>query len=122
MGSGGGAGPSGSIGGGYATGNMNGRVGGMMSGEGRWWEAFGTGGFEGEPSLMEGMSCLVTTESINQTDTLLELGINPSHILQKSLTVLNPIRKPDNNIMDDADLAGPFVFCFAFAFVLLLVS
>lgn len=24
--------------------------------------------------------------------------------------------------MDDADLAGPFVFCFAFAFVLLLVS
>lgn len=41
-------------GGGYATGNMNGRVGGMMSGEGRWWEAFGTGGFEGEPSLMEG--------------------------------------------------------------------
>lgn len=41
----------------YASGNMNmnsGRIGGMMSGEGRWWEAFGTGGFEGEPSLMEG--------------------------------------------------------------------
>jgi hypothetical protein len=41
----------------YATGNMNmnsGRIGGMMSSEGRWWEAFGTGGFEGEPSLMEG--------------------------------------------------------------------
>lgn len=52
---GGGAGPSG---GAYATGNMNmhSRVGGMMSGEGRWWEAFGTGGFEGEPSLMEGES------------------------------------------------------------------
>jgi hypothetical protein len=27
-----------------------------MSSEGRWWEAFGTGGFEGEPSLMEGES------------------------------------------------------------------
>lgn len=42
----------------YATGNMTpgGRIGGMMSGEGRWWEAFGTGGFEGEPSLMEGGS------------------------------------------------------------------
>lgn len=58
----GGAGPSGSAASGYAaTGNMNmnSRVGGMMSGEGRWWEAFGTGGFEGEPSLMEGGSCLV---------------------------------------------------------------
>lgn len=51
-----------------------------------------------------------------------ELGINPSHILQKSLTVLNPLAKVNANIMDDADLAGPFVFCFAFAFVLLLVS
>jgi hypothetical protein len=30
------------------------RLGSMMSGEGRWYEAFGTGGFEGEPGLMEG--------------------------------------------------------------------
>lgn len=51
-----------------------------------------------------------------------ELGINPSHILAKSLTVLNPLSKPDERIMDDADLAGPFVFCFGFALVLLLVS
>lgn len=51
-----------------------------------------------------------------------ELGINPTHILQKSLTVLNPLSRVDGRIMDDADLAGPFVFCFAFAFVLLLVS
>ncbi|EIW68452.1 hypothetical protein TREMEDRAFT_23680, partial [Tremella mesenterica DSM 1558] len=64
--------------------------------------AFGTGGFEGEPSLME------------------ELEINPSHILQKSLTVLNPLSKVDQHIMDDADLAGPLVFCLAFAFFLLL--
>ncbi|KAL1405825.1 hypothetical protein Q8F55_007503 [Vanrija albida] len=91
-------------GGGYATGQMSGsgRIGGMLAGEGKWWEAFGSGGLEGEPGLME------------------ELGINPSHILQKSLTVLNPLRKVDANIMDDADLAGPFVFCFAFAFMLLL--
>ena len=47
--------------------------------------------------------------------------MNPSHILQKSLTVLNPLGRVDKHIMDDADLAGPFVFCFAFAFVLLLV-
>ncbi|ORY35695.1 hypothetical protein BCR39DRAFT_511542 [Naematelia encephala] len=99
-----GAGASGSGVAGYATGSMSGaRIGSMIGGgEGRWWEAFGTGGFEGEPSLME------------------ELGINPSHILQKSLAVLNPLARVDANIMDDADLAGPFVFCFAFAFVLLL--
>lgn len=50
-----------------------------------------------------------------------ELGINPSHILQKSLAVLNPLARVDAHIMDDADLAGPIVFSFAFAFVLLLV-
>ncbi|KAL7422456.1 hypothetical protein Q5752_003104 [Cryptotrichosporon argae] len=94
--------------GGYAAGSMSsmgsmasGRIGAMV-GEGKWWEAFGTGGLEGEPGLME------------------ELGINPAHILQKSLTVLNPVSRVDAHIMDDADLAGPFVFCFAFAFVLLL--
>jgi hypothetical protein len=38
------------------------------------------------------------------------------------LTVLNPLARVDANIMDDADLAGPIVFSFAFAFVLLLVS
>ena len=38
------------------------------------------------------------------------------------MTVLNPLGRVDKHIMDDADLAGPFVFCFAFAFVLLLVS
>ncbi|WWC90530.1 uncharacterized protein L201_005466 [Kwoniella dendrophila CBS 6074] len=85
-----------------ASGNMNTQNARMFMGESKWWEAFGTGGFEGEPSLME------------------ELGINPSHILQKSLTVLNPLRRVNENIMDDADLAGPLVFSFAFAFFLLL--
>lgn len=44
----------------YATGTMSSgsRIGGMMASEGRWWEAFGTGGFEGEPSLMEGEASL----------------------------------------------------------------
>merc|ERR1711939_162056 len=67
-----------------------------------WWSAFGTGAFEGEPPLLE------------------ELGINFDHIRQKSLTVLNPLRPVDAHIMDDADLAGPLVFCFVFAMLLLL--
>lgn len=52
----------------------------------------------------------------------LELGINFDHILQKSLTVLNPLSTVDVHIMDDADLAGPLVFCFVFATLLLVVS
>jgi len=88
---------------GYAQGNMDMGNQRILS-DGKWWEAFGTGGFEGEASLME------------------ELGINPSHILAKSLTVLNPLSRPDAGIMDDADLAGPFVFCFGFALVLLLAG
>ncbi|OWZ37170.1 hypothetical protein C352_04674 [Cryptococcus neoformans CHC193] len=96
------AGAMGSMG--SMSGSMNMATGNILAGSGRWWEAFGTGGLDGEPSLME------------------ELGINPSHILQKSLAVLNPASRVDSHIMDDADLAGPFVFCFAFAFFLLLVS
>jgi len=67
-----------------------------------WWNAFGTGAIEGEPPLLE------------------ELGINFDHILQKSMTVLNPLQTVDAHIMDDADLAGPLVFCFVFAMLLLL--
>jgi len=48
-----------------------------------------------------------------------ELGINFQHILDKSLTVLNPLRRVDEHIMDDADLAGPIFFCFCFGISLL---
>ncbi|KAI0058072.1 Yip1-domain-containing protein [Artomyces pyxidatus] len=75
--------------------------GGSIQPMGGWWTAFGTGGFEGEPPLLE------------------ELGINFSHIGAKSMTVLNPLRRVDENIMDDADLAGPLLFCFCFATCLL---
>jgi len=90
VGSGSGVGGVGGVGGPY------GRI------EGPWWYAFGTGGLEGEPPLLE------------------ELGINFSHILAKSLTVLNPLQRVDARIMDDADLAGPLLFCFCFAMFLLI--
>lgn len=35
--------------------------------------------------------------------------------------MLNPLSKPDERIMDDADLAGPVLFCFCFGMVLLFV-
>jgi protein YIPF5/7 len=37
------------------------------------------------------------------------------------MTVLNPFRRVDEHIMDDADLAGPLIFCFCFATFLLFV-
>ncbi|KAI0093074.1 Yip1-domain-containing protein [Irpex rosettiformis] len=68
---------------------------------GGWWTAFGTGGLEGEPPLLE------------------ELGINFPHIRAKSLTVLNPLQRVDDHIMDDADLAGPLLFIVCFGTFLL---
>lgn len=53
---------------------------------------------------------------------IIELGINFSHIRAKSLTVLNPMQRIDEHIMDDADLAGPLLFFFCFGMFLLFVS
>ncbi|THH30792.1 hypothetical protein EUX98_g3396 [Antrodiella citrinella] len=75
--------------------------GGNIQAVGGWWTAFGTGGFEGEPPLLE------------------ELGINFSHIRAKSWTVLNPFQRVDERIMDDADLAGPLLFIICFGIFLL---
>ncbi|PWN97308.1 Yip1-domain-containing protein [Tilletiopsis washingtonensis] len=93
-------------------GNMSGSFGAadraMLNAQMGFWSAFGTGGFPDEPGLME------------------ELGINFSHILDKSLTVLNPVHRysaahqRDAHMMDDTDLAGPLIFCFAFGMLLLL--
>lgn len=84
-----------------------------------WWNAFGTGGIEGEQPLLSGQ--LSAPRAVTRADELAELGINFDHILQKSLTVLNPLSTVEPHIMDDADLAGPLVFCFIFAMLLLLV-
>lgn len=75
--------------------------GGNIQPQSGWWTAFGTGGMEGEPPLLE------------------ELGINFHHIRAKTLTVLNPLRRVDEHIMDDADLAGPIFFIFCFGISLL---
>jgi hypothetical protein len=51
-----------------------------------------------------------------------ELGINFDHIFKKTKLVLNPFTTPDLSILDDVDLAGPLVFCLAFACSLLLLG
>ena len=59
-------------------------------------------------------------EFANEPPLLEELGINPEHIMQKTLTVLNPFRTTRTDVAGDADLAGPLVFCLAFGSLLLL--
>lgn len=58
----------------------------------------------------------------NEPPLLEELGINPDHIVQKTLTVLNPLRSTRSEVAGDADLAGPLVFCCAFGSLLLLTG
>jgi hypothetical protein len=43
-------------------------------------------------------------------------------IVMQTLAVLNPVARIDQHIMDDSDLAGPFLFCALFGTFLLLVS
>ena len=50
-----------------------------------------------------------------------ELGINFEHIWAKTVSVLLPTKQINEHILDDADLAGPLVFCFLFGTCLLLV-
>jgi len=105
-----------------------GEQGGLRTG---WLAAFGTEGYDGEPPLLE------------------ELGVNFGHIkmkvrggfeadsfysspgvmyaaltrflLRQTLTVLNPMARIDQHIMDDSDLAGPILFFVLFGFFLLFV-
>uniref|UniRef100_A0A8C5MTD7 Yip1 domain family member 7 n=1 Tax=Leptobrachium leishanense TaxID=445787 RepID=A0A8C5MTD7_9ANUR len=58
----------------------------------------------------------------NEPPLLEELGINFDHIWQKTLTVLNPWKPADGSIMNETDLAGPMLFCFALGSTLLLAG
>lgn len=91
-----------------------------------WTSAFGTGGFDDEPPLLEGtcptgrvrLSQLTHTSVTKNT----ELGINIDRITKKTLAVLHPAGKGlEREILDDDDLAGPLLFCLLFGAILLLV-
>ena len=47
----------------------------------------------------------------NEPPLLEELGIRFDHILLKTQAVINPTKVLNEHILDDADLAGPLVFC-----------
>ncbi|RCN28763.1 Yip1 domain protein [Ancylostoma caninum] len=56
----------------------------------------------------------------NEPPLLEELGINFSHIKEKTFAVLNPAGSASPEVIEDQDLAGPLVFCLLFGFALLL--
>ncbi|KAI9830560.1 MAG: hypothetical protein M1826_004586, partial [Phylliscum demangeonii] len=87
-----------SMGGMGGMGGMGEAVGSLRTG---WLAAFGTEGYDGEPGLLE------------------ELGVNFGHIKIKTFTVLNPLGRIDQHLMDDADLAGPILFFLLFGTFLL---
>jgi len=62
----------------------------------------------------------IGNEFDDEPPLLEELGINPNHIMQKTLCVLNPFRQADQSILQDTDMAGPLVFCLALGGFLLL--
>ncbi|CEG47080.1 Rab GTPase interacting factor, Golgi membrane protein [Plasmopara halstedii] len=63
-----------------------------------------------------------TDEFANEPPLLEELGINFDHIWAKTVSVLLPTKQINEHILDDADLAGPLVFCFLFGMCLLLAA
>ena len=56
----------------------------------------------------------------NEPPLLQELGIDPTHIVQKTSYVLNPSRPVDETLMFDSDLGGPIGICLALGIALLL--
>ncbi|CAI4223598.1 unnamed protein product [Auanema sp. JU1783] len=61
-----------------------------------------------------------TEDYDNEPPLLEELGINFSHIKEKTIAVLNPASTASAEVIADQDLAGPLVFCLLFGAALLL--
>jgi hypothetical protein len=66
-------------------------------------------------SIRKAFSASISPE---EPPLLEELGINFSHIFQKTMAVL--LFRTDTHFIDDTDLAGPILFCFALGGFLLL--
>ncbi|KAM8913580.1 protein YIPF7-like isoform 1-T3 [Spinachia spinachia] len=76
-----------------------------------------------QPAILSGTVGSHGRDYSEEEPTLLEeLGINYDHIWQKTLTVLNPFKPADCNIMNETDLTGPVLFCVALGFTLMMAG
>lgn len=65
----------------------------------------------------------MNTYSFDDEPPLLEeLGIRFDHIWSKTQAVMYPMRKINKNMLDDADLAGPLMYCLLLGSALLLTG
>ncbi|CAG9533386.1 unnamed protein product [Cercopithifilaria johnstoni] len=76
--------------------------------------------YSGQYFMPSQLQALPTDDFENEPPLLEELGINFSHIKQKTLAVLNPVGSVPPHVIADQDLAGPLVFCLLFGVALLL--
>jgi hypothetical protein len=51
-----------------------------------------------------------------------ELGVDLRRILEKAKAVLNPFASFDHSFGEDADMAGPLLFCLLLGWVLLFCA
>ena len=112
-GNGGNGNGNGNIGGGqYNTyGGMGGMQGGYHHGGGGLGATVGgsVGGYDDD-------------DDSDDVPLLEELGIRFDHILSKTLAVMYPMRRLSEEVIDDADLAGPLVFALLLGSCLLLAG
>ncbi|KYR01707.1 Yip1 domain-containing protein [Tieghemostelium lacteum] len=80
----------------------------------------GTQGYNDQTTGRMGNSTPNIDSFDNELPLLEELGINFDHIRLKTLSVLNPLKRIESNIMDDTDLGGPFFFGLLLGFSLLM--
>lgn len=85
----------------------------------------GYGGYNEPDSFMNPEVSKVGTDFDDEPPLLEELGIDPDRIIAKTLAVLNPfhgqgVTDDANFLLQDADLAGPGLFCLLLGACLLL--
>ncbi|XP_041828269.1 protein YIPF5-like [Melanotaenia boesemani] len=76
-----------------------------------------------QPWMLSATSRTVESEPAEEEPPLLvELGVDFDHMWQKTLTVLNPFKPADGSIMNEADMAGPILFCIALGVTLMMAG
>eukprot|EP00924_Labyrinthula_sp_SR-Ha-C_P005954 snap_masked-scaffold_14-processed-gene-10.24-mRNA-1 protein AED:0.07 eAED:0.10 QI:0/0/0/1/1/1/2/0/206 len=95
--------------------NQNGQY--MQSGLSSGMNSYTSFGFEKPvdeaPTAEETFSSF---DELEEPPLLEELGINFDHMYTKTLSVLNPRKQMDREILEDADWAGPILFCAVLGF------
>jgi len=94
----------------------------------QWYQGGAAGRETPTQHFYEGGTSMMTTGADGDEDDddelplLEELGVRPDQIIVKLKCVLNPTKKVDKHVLDDADLAGPIIFCLCLGTTLLFTG